>query len=68
MDAKDALRYVASQARRCRDRDSHEALCLLLPSICKVLDLEPMTSFEALDFWVNFRDELKEKLETVTPK
>jgi len=63
MSAQDALRYLDHQAQRCRDRDSHEALCLLLPSLMRVLDLEPMTSFEALDFWVNFRDAMKEKIE-----
>ena len=66
MTPGDALRYLDHQAQRCRDRDSHEALCLLLPSMMRLLDLEPMTSFEALDFYVDFREALKSKIE-LTP-
>jgi len=61
MTATDALRYLDYEARLCRDRDSHEALCLLLPALLKLFSLPAMTSFEALDFHVEFRRALREK-------
>jgi len=60
MTAEDALRFLAHQARQCRDRDTHEALCLLLPALLSQLNLEPMDGFEALDFLA----ELKKALQT----
>jgi len=60
MSAEDALRFLAHQARQCRDRDTHEALCLLLPALLSQLNLEPMDGFEALDFLA----ELKKALQT----
>ena len=62
MTPADALRFLDHEAQSCRDLDSHEALCLLLPSILRALDLEPMTKFEALEIRLELRNCLKEKL------
>jgi hypothetical protein len=58
MNAEEALRFAAYEAEECRDRDAHEALCLLLPPLLRVLELEPMNGREALAF----RNELKQRL------
>ena len=63
MTLQNALRFLDHEARRCRDRDAHEALCLLLPAILKTLRLEPMDDFQALDFQLKFRAALKETVE-----
>lgn len=55
MTAEQALRFAAYEAAECRDRDAHEALCLLFPPMLRVLALEPMTDREAQAF----RRELK---------
>jgi len=62
MTPANALRFLDHEAQSCRDLDSHEALCLLLPSILRALDLEPMTKFEALEARLELRNCLKEKL------
>ena len=59
MTPKEAVRFLAHEARRCHDRDTHEALCLLLPALTKIMDLEPMNDFEAVDFQLQIRDELR---------
>jgi hypothetical protein len=53
-----AIRFLAHEARLCRDRDTSEALCLLLPAMLKVLELEPMDSWEAGSFRFQFKQEL----------
>lgn len=58
MTAEDALRFAAFEAAECRDRDAHEALCLLFPALMRTLSLEPMDGFEARAF----RHELKQRL------
>lgn len=50
---------MSYEARRCRDRDSHEALCLLLPALLKVLDLQPMDGYEAIGFSLDLRAALR---------
>jgi hypothetical protein len=50
MTSEDALRFLAHEAQRCRDRDMHEALCLLLPAIVKSLNLPPMDAADAIAF------------------
>ena len=55
----DALRFVAHQADLCRDRDAAEALCLLLPSLMRVLAIEGMNDFEARAFRERLRRALK---------
>lgn len=47
MTAEEAIRFVAHEAPRCRDRDSAEALCLLAPALLKVTKLKPMDDLEA---------------------
>lgn len=61
MIAEEAIRYLAHQARRCRDRDTAEALCLLLPAMMQLLCLEPMDDFEAIEFQLSLRHELREQ-------
>ena len=58
MTAEQALRFVAYEACWCRDRDAHEALCLLFPAVLRVLSLKPMDGREA----EAFRRELKQSL------
>lgn len=47
MTAEDAIRYLDFRARECRDKEAHEALCLLLPALLKVFNLPEMDSVEA---------------------
>ena len=61
MIAEEALRYLAHEAKECRDRDQAEALCLLLPAMLKLLCLKPMDDFEALDFHAHFHAELRDQ-------
>lgn len=62
MKAEDALRFAAFQAEWCRSIDEHEALCLLFPSLLKVLDLRPMTAYEAELFRRDFREWLQRQV------
>lgn len=55
MTTDDALRFVAHEAALCRSRDEHEALCLLLPAVLRVIRLSPMDDVEARAF----REQLK---------
>jgi hypothetical protein len=57
-NSDDALRFAAFEAARCRDIDTHEALCLLFPALMRVLDLPPMDDLEARAF----RERLKRAL------
>ena len=59
MTSEDAIRFVDYQARQCRDRDSSEALCLLLPAILKILSLQPMTGLEALDVLAEIKNAIR---------
>lgn len=61
MIAEEGIRYLAHEAKLCRDKDTHEALCLLLPAMLRLLCLEPMDDFEALDFAIKMRDELRDQ-------
>jgi hypothetical protein len=58
MTVEQALRFAAYEAAECRDKDAHEALCLLFPPMLRVLALEPMDDAEARAF----RYELKQRL------
>lgn len=58
MTAEDAIRFLEHEASYCRERDQHEALCLLLPALLNALELEPMNGYDAGEF----RAELKESL------
>jgi len=59
MSSDDALRFLAYEAAYCRDRDSAEALCLVLPPLLRFLKLEPMDGYTADEF----KRELKQKLQ-----
>ncbi len=59
MNPESAIRYLASQAHTCRDRDSCEAFVLLLPAVMKTLDLKPMDDFEAAAFVYELKRKLK---------
>jgi hypothetical protein len=48
--AADAVRYLDWRAAECRDRDQHQALCLLLPAVLHALNLKPMRDEEAWAF------------------
>jgi hypothetical protein len=50
-----AIRFLHFEAAKCRDRDSCEAFCLLLPALLRVLELEPMQDVEAGAFRHEFR-------------
>lgn len=50
MTTEEALRFLDHEARSCRDHDAHEALCLLLPPLLRVMELSSMDDFEALSF------------------
>ncbi len=56
MTPPDALRYLDHEARLCRDHDAHEALCLLMPALMRLLELPPMDDYEALAFRLELHD------------
>jgi hypothetical protein len=58
MTTTNAIRFLHFEAAKCRDRDSSEALCLLLPSLLRLLDLEPMEDVEAAAFRFEFKQRL----------
>lgn len=55
MTPANAIRWLHHQARTCRDRDSSEAFCLLLPALLRLLDLNPMEDIEAAAFRHEFK-------------
>jgi hypothetical protein len=61
MIVEEAIRYLHHEARRCRDRDTAESLCLLLPAILQRLGLKPMDDVEAFCFLLEMRAELREQ-------
>ena len=63
MTAESALRFLDFQASCCRTRDEHEALCLLLPALLRVLDLKRMDYFEAEAFKFEFKGALTNQAE-----
>ena len=72
MTAQNALRFLGHEAERCRQlshasdteaRDAHTMLCLLLPALLKVNDLEAMDVYEALAFERDLHTALRERLE-----
>jgi len=60
MNVQDALRFLEHEASYCREHDSHEALCLLLPAMLRALELEPMNGYEAEEFKRQLRQELSQ--------
>ena len=61
MTAADAVRFLHHQSALCRDRDAHEALCLLLPALMEALALQPMTESESRAFRREFKQQLNQK-------
>lgn len=59
MTAYNAIRFLQFEAAKCRDRDACEALCLLLPVMVRVFDLEPMEDVEAAAFRYQFKQALQ---------
>ncbi|HEV2319199.1 MAG TPA: hypothetical protein VGV18_05580 [Verrucomicrobiae bacterium] len=60
MTPANAIRWLHHQARTCRDRDSSEAFCLLLPALLRLLDLDPMEDVEAAAFRHEFKLRLRD--------
>ena len=58
MNLPETLRFLDYEARRCRERDAHEALCLLLPALTRIFHLPPMEDAEAFLFRRQLRDML----------
>jgi len=61
MTPEEALRFIDYQARQCRDKDAHEALCLLLPALLRTLQLQPMDGWEALQVLSELKQSFKPK-------
>lgn len=59
MSTSDTIRFLAHEAARCRDRDTCEAFCLLLPALCRVLNLKPLDDVAALIFERDFHHALR---------
>ena len=66
MDAEQAIRFLAHEAQRCRDRDAAEILCLKFPAMLRIMALSPMTDIEAAVFDVEFHHELRERSRVMT--
>lgn len=60
--AEEAIRFLAHEARKCRDRDTCEAFCLLLPAVSRLTGLQPMDDVEAFGFLVDMRQELRDQV------
>jgi len=58
MTTDNAIRFLHFEAEKCRDRDACEALCLLMPALLRLLQLEPMQDVEAAAFRFQFKQEL----------
>jgi len=67
MSADDAIRFLEHEAQLCRDRDAHEALCLLLPAMLHVLNLPAMDSADAAAFYVELHTALMENPRELKP-
>jgi hypothetical protein len=66
MTAEDAIRFLAHEAGQCRDRDAHEALCLVLPALMKAYGFAPMDDFEARAFAYQLHHALRERSAVLT--
>lgn len=66
MTAEDAIRLLAHEAKRCRDRDGHEMHVLLYPAMLRVLDLDPMDDVEAAAARCEFHEALRERQRVMT--
>lgn len=66
MTPEQALQFIAHEAKDCRDREAHEALCLLLPSVLKCLDLQPMNHIDAGVFRIDLHHAIRERQRVMT--
>lgn len=66
MDAETAIRFLAHEAQRCRDRDGHEMHVLLYPAMLRVLDLQPMDAVEAAAALCEFNQALRDRQRVMT--
>lgn len=66
MNADDAIRFLAHEAKQCRDRDAHEMHVLLYPAMMKILDLAPMDDIEAAAARCQFHAALRERQAVMT--
>lgn len=46
----EAIRWLAAEAKECHEKDAHEAFCLLLPALMKILEYKPMDVVEQRAF------------------
>jgi len=60
LTADNAIRFLHTEAAKCRDRDACEALCLLMPALLRILELEPMEDVEAAAFRYRLKQEIRE--------
>ena len=67
MTAERAIRFLEHEARACRSRDAHEALCLLVPALVRLLDLSRMDDAEAAAVRYQVKQELSELNDLVHP-
>lgn len=58
MNSGQAIRWLAHEAKTCRDRDALEMHALLYPAVLKLCDLEAMDDFEAQCFTRDFKERL----------
>jgi len=65
MNAENALRYAAHQAKLARGRDACEMLALVFPALLKLCDLPEMEDFEADCFRRELREQLAREREPV---
>ena len=59
MTTDNAIRFLHFEAAKCRDRDTCEALCLLLPPLLKILRLDAMEEVEAAAFRYRLKQEIE---------
>lgn len=65
MNVHDALAFLEHEAGRCLearrrgDLDAGEMLCLLVPALCKICHVPPMTPIEAGEFRQRLRETLQ---------
>jgi len=61
MNADNALRFLAHQAKVCRDRDRMEMHLLLFPAMLDECGLEAMDDFEAECFLRDFKERRRKR-------
>lgn len=62
MTETDAIRWLAFEASRCKDRDAGLTLCLCLPPILAQLNQKPMDEAEAAAFRERLKNALRDDL------